>query len=75
MPLFRLPAASAVKLPARKKGLEPLLPLKEKANCPVNEEIEYPEIVTVALAEDCGKSAEAAVIVTVPPGGGVAGAV
>jgi hypothetical protein len=47
----------------------------EKANDPWKEEVEYPEMVTVALAEASGKSRDSTVTVTVEPIGGVFGAV
>ena len=47
----------------------------EKANDPWKEEVEYPEMVTVAGAKACGKSRDSTVTVTVEPIGGVFGAV
>ena len=74
-PPVRLPLPSAEKLPARKNAPDEFIPETEKANCPWNEDVEYPEIVTVALATDGGKSCDDAVTVTVEPIGGVFGAV
>jgi len=78
MTLVNLPVASAVKLPARKKWPAALLPDREKANWPANEDWVYPETSTFKAAVDehvsmFGQSPADAVTVTIWPTGGVAG--
>ena len=74
-PPLKWPAPSAAKLPARENTPEAFDPDMEKANDPWKEEVEYPEMVTVALAEASGKSRDSTVTITVEPIGGVFGAV
>ena len=56
MTVFRPPAPSAIKLPARKKCPEALFPVREKVYRPCSEDMEYPAMVTARVAVEVGES-------------------